>query len=292
VDDSLEAYRPELVRLLWPVFVHCVLNLASDYYPRDCEAFYQKFHARFLRGHPDDLRELSVIKLPEHLDARIAKVYRGSKYRLSITSMAFNVLLQFLEAKEAEGGSVIVALIHEHFHLVTIDRAAAGNERSLAAMLSRRGEEWDHPAEDEGIPGHNPGSANTDPNAPNVLARLVLGPLPMETELMEDVRDELAEEDAKNPPSPGLQPLSEVFEQMIKKEPNDDGPSREQVPLPPSLARDVSMEIQKVREHRDRFKIDPRSGGVAPGMSVCMYTFHNTFDRYAAPRHLLVFYFR
>jgi transcription initiation factor TFIID subunit 5 len=40
----------------------------------------------------------------------------------------------------------------------------------------------------------------------------------------------------------------------------------------------VAMEIQKVREHRDRFRIDPRSAGVPPGISVCMYTMHNTYD--------------
>lgn len=41
------------------------------------------------------------------------------------------------------------------------------------------------------------------------------------------------------------------------------------------------MEVQKVKENRDRFKIDGRdgrTGGVGPGLSVTMFTFHNTFD--------------
>lgn len=170
-------------------------------------------------------------------------------------------------------------LIEAHMHIVTVDRAVAGVERSLAAMMARKGGDYDMPGEDEGIPGHNPGSANTDRNAPNVLARLALGPLPMDPDAMEDIRADLQDEDARDPPKPGQNSLVEEFEQRIKQEPTEDAPTREQVPLPPPIARDIAMEVQKIREHRDRFKIDPKTGGVGPGVSVCMYTFHNTHDR-------------
>jgi transcription initiation factor TFIID subunit 5 len=222
---------------------------------------------------------LATITSRAHLEASIAKAYRENKYRLSLTSTAYTILLQFLEQKETEGGDDVVSLIQAHLNIITIDRSAAGRERSLAAMMSRRGEEYDYPAEDEGIPGHNPGSANTGPKAPQVLAKLALGPTLMDPDMMEDVQAGLAEEDARNPPDGFEKSLLDVFNHKIKKEPSDDSPSRDAVPLPPPLARDVSMEIQKVREHRDRFKIDPRTGGVAPGISVCMYTFHNTHDR-------------
>jgi transcription initiation factor TFIID subunit 5 len=283
IDDSLEVYRPELVRLLWPIFVHCVLNLAADNASDECEKFYQSFHARFSREHEDEVRQLSTIRMPEHLTAQIAKIYRSNKYRLTLTTMAYSVLTQFLEAKELEGGSVITMIIEAHLFIVTVERATAGSERSLAAILARKGDDVDIPAEDEGIPGHNPGSVHTavGKDVPTVMARLNLGPLPMDPEAMEDVRAELQEEDAKNPPQPGENSLVDEFEQRIKREPNEDGPLRDAVPLPPPLARDVAMEVQKIREHRDRFKIDPKSGGVGPGVSVCMYTFHNTHDRYA-----------
>lgn len=273
---------------MWPVFVHCILTLAADFYPRDCEAFYKKHHERFEREHEQDLQQLSVILNPEHLEkSTVAQIYRNNKYRITLTKMASSLLIQFLESKEEEGGDIIGKLINAHLNIMEVERSAVG-ERSLAAMLARKGEEWDYPAEDEGIPGHNPGSANTDPNAPGVLPRLALGPLPMDADLMDDVRAELEEEDAKNPPGPGEQSLIDTWDEKIKKEPTDDAPSRENVPLPPPLARDVSMEIQKVREHRDRFKIDPITGGVAPGISVCMYTFHNTYDRYGLLRLLKI----
>jgi transcription initiation factor TFIID subunit 5 len=39
------------------------------------------------------------------------------------------------------------------------------------------------------------------------------------------------------------------------------------------------MEVQKIIEHRDRYKMEGRTGGVGPAVSVTMYTFHNTYDR-------------
>ena len=279
-DNVLDIYKVELKKLLWPLFVYSFTSLAADFYPKDAERFYNTYKNRFEKDCQDDLRALSTIRLPEHLESNnTAKLYRTNKYRVSLTTSAYSLLAQHLEAKDAEGGSVINHLLTQHFHIVTLDRAAAGEQRSLAKILGKRGDEQDVPAEDEGIPGHNPGSANTDKNAPPVLTKLALGPLGMEPDMMEDVKAELEEHDAAHPPPPGKSSLVEEFEQRIKKEPTDDAPSRDAIPFPPSLARDVAMEVQRIKENRDRFKIDERTGGVGPSVSVTMFTFHNTFDR-------------
>ena len=195
-----------------------------------------------------------------------------------MTSMAFNNLIIFLEGKEKEGTRLIVTILTQNVHVATVERSAE-NESALAKLLARAKAPEDFPAEDEGIPGHNPGSANTEQVAgSSVLTRLKLGPLPMEPDLMGDVRGELEEEDAKSPPAEGQASLAQHFDQQIKREESEDAPTRMEVPLPPSTARDVAMEVQKVKENRDRFKIEGRTGGVGPGVSVVMFTFHNTFD--------------
>lgn len=193
--------------------------------------------------------------------------------------MAYNNLIIFLESNEQQGGSVIISIIQNFLTIVTVDRAALGNERNLTALIGRS--TWDDnvPGEDEGIPGHNPGSANTEPNAPAILAKLALGPLPLEQDLMEDVRAQLQLEDAQNPPTKGQNSLIGEFEAQIKQEPNEDVPNRDNIPLPPSLQRDVVMEVQKIKENRDRFKVSTKTDGTGPGLSVTMFTFHNTFDR-------------
>ncbi|CAD6587857.1 MAG: Transcription initiation factor TFIID subunit 5 [Alectoria sarmentosa] len=279
IEESLDIYKPDLRRLLWPIFVYSFLNLASDFFPRDSRLFFESFKSGFGKEHEDDLRALQPIEIPEHvLNHDTAKIYRNNKYRITLSQVAFFNLVQFLESKGKDGGAVIVGVIQSYLQIVTIDRVA-DDQNSLARLLQRAKANEDYPAEDEGIPGHNPGSANVDRSAGStVLTRLKLGRMPLESDLMGDVRAELEEEDAKNPPGTGQDSFVQHFEQRIKREDSEDAPTRSELQLPPSVARDVAMEVQKVKEDRDRFKIEGRTGGVGPGISVTMFTFHNTYD--------------
>lgn len=251
--------------------------------PKDSRTFFNKFKADFQTEYEDDIRALQPIALPEHVQSNeLAKIYRGNRYRVTLSQVAFYNLVQFLESKEKDGGSVIVGVVQTHLNVVTIDRAA-DDQYSLARLINRARTIEGFPAEDEGIPGHNPGSANVDRTAGStVLTRLRLGSMPVEPDLMGDVRAELEEEDAKHPPVPGQDSLIQHFEQHIKREESEEAPIRVELQLPPSVARDVAMEVQRVKEDRDRFKIEARTGGIGPGVSVTMFTFHNTYDRYMA----------
>lgn len=252
----------------------------SDFFPKDSGHFFESFKSGFGKEHEDDLRALQPISIPEHvLNNDTAKIYRSNKYRITLSQVAFFNLVQFLESKEKDGGAVIVGVIQSYLQVITVDRVA-DDQNSLARLIKRARANEDYPAEDEGIPGHNPGSANVDRSAGStVLTRLKLGHMPLESDLMGDVRAELEEEDAKNPPVTGQDSLIQHFEQRIKREESEDAPTRSELQLPPSIARDVAMEVQKVKEDRDRFKIEGRTGGVGPGVSVTMFTFHNTYDR-------------
>lgn len=280
LDDNLEVYKGELKRFLWPAFVYSFLDLVSDFYIKDAEKFFETHQDMFAREHSDDLRALAKLTLPEHANAsEIAKLYRNNKYRLSITMMAYHSLLQFLESHSDEGGTIILNIMQSHMNILTIDRAKASSDYSLSAMMARGSTDQDMPAEDEGIPGHHPGSANTSLNAPEVLTKMQLGPVHRDSDFREDVRAGLEKEDSKQTPAAGRNTLVEELEKTIKREPDEDTPNREALPLPPSTQRDVMMEVQKIKENRDRFPIPGRTGGVGPGISVVMHTFHNTFDR-------------
>ncbi|KAJ5807910.1 hypothetical protein N7474_009179 [Penicillium riverlandense] len=280
VEESLDLYKPELRRVLWPLFVYSFLNMVTSFYPQEAKQFFESNKNMFLPEHTDDIRILEPISLPEHVqDNATAKLYRTNKYRLVLSNSAYTNLLQFLESKEKEGGSVMTAILSSYCTLKTMDRAA-DNRFSFAAMLNQIGAGKTFPAEDEGIPGHHPGSAYTgdNPAMAGTLPRLKLGKLPMEQGMETDVRAELAEEDAKNPPKDGQNTLMQEFDEMIKKEEDEEAPSRADMSYPPSMAQDVEMAVVQVKEHRDRLKIEGRTGGVGPGVSVCMFTFHNTMD--------------
>ncbi|KAL4749075.1 hypothetical protein BDW72DRAFT_179035 [Aspergillus terricola var. indicus] len=280
VEDNLDLYKPELRRVLWPLFVYSFLNMVTSLYTPEARQFFDGNKNLFLPEHTEDVRALEPISLPEHVqDNSIAKLYRGNKYRLVLSNPAFGSLMQFLESKQKEGGSVMSAILSSYCTIITKERAA-DDRFSFAALLSQAGMGQSFPTEDEGIPGHHPGSAYTgdNPAMAGTLPRLRLAKLSMEQALEGDVRAELADEDAKNPPGPGQNSLTQELDQMIKKEEDDEAPTRADIPYPPSTARDVAIEVQKVKENRDRFRVESRTGGVGPAVSVCMFTFHNTYD--------------
>jgi transcription initiation factor TFIID subunit 5 len=281
IEDTLDVYKPELRRLLWPVFVHCYLNLVVQGYSNASRQFFQANSKLFRQEHDVDLRGLERITLPEHLEGdNIAKLYRTNKYRLTLSDPAYTHLMQFLESMGANYTKLLLPIVESQLDLRHVDRAM-DDRFSFAAMLMRSKEVQDMPAEDEGIPGHRPGNAvsSTDHKLGNTLAMLKLGKLQMDRELESDVRADLEDLDAREPPAAGQKTYVETHELVnIKQEEDDDGPTRSEIPYPTPTARDVAMEVQKIRENRDRFKIETRVGGIGPGVSVCMYTFHNTFD--------------
>ena len=285
----LTSLQPDLRRLLWPVFVYSFLDLVSDFYPREANNFFSNSRQIFENEHEGDLRALQAIALPEHVAANeIAKIYHSQRYRVTLSQTAFFNLIQFLESKEKEGGAVIVGILQTRLNVVTVERTAE-DQFSLAKLLERARQVENFPAEDEGIPGHNPGSANTDRNVGSaVLTKLKLGQVTLDAEGRQDVLGDLDDEDKAKPPAPGQPSLVEAFEQRIKREESEEVPGRTELPpRPPPLARDIAMEVQKVKEQRERMKISGRTGGVGPGVSVVMYTFHNTNDRYET-NHLFV----
>ncbi|KAI4217098.1 MAG: hypothetical protein LQ351_000407 [Letrouitia transgressa] len=250
---------------------------AFEFYQREAQLFFVNSKDHFEAEHEHDLRRLQAIQLPEHVrDNELAKIYRSQRYRVTLSQIAFYNLMQFLESKEKEGGAVILSIIQTYVNVATVERSV-DDQYSLAKLLARAKRVEDFPAEDEGIPGHNPGSANVERNAGStVLVRLKLGRNILDHESKQDVLAELEAEDIRSPPTDGQSSRVEYFEQKIKQEESEEAPSRTELPLPPPLARDVAMEVQRVKENRDRFKIEGRTGGVGPGLSIVMHTFHNT----------------
>ena len=262
----------------WPVFVYSYLEMIGNFYIEAGSKYMGKYRERFTEEHRGDINRLNAISLPEHVESdEFAQLFRRNKYRLTVSESSFYQLMQFLEGRELEGGSVILKILTQFMAIYPITRAQ--NDRtSLSAMLARAKMDEDYPGEDEGIPGHNPGSAFKDQEPGSVvLAKLKLGPLPIEPTLLDDVLAELAEDDKRDPPVDGKASLVQEYQQLIKTEDSEENiPNRNDIPLPPSTARDVMMEVHKVKENRDRYKIDAQTGGVAAGISVIMFTFHNT----------------
>lgn len=224
------------------------------------------------------MKTFSTITLPQHINENsVTKLYKENKYRVPLNQHATGDLFNFLERESEQGGIVIRQLLVTYCQ---VDSTARGpiTPFSFEAVF-RRAKNMDIEDVDaqEGIPGVNIGISNKDILDP--AAPLQLGALPMDPDLREDVRAELEDEEKRNPSAPGVPTLVDEFDQKIKREDGEDAPSRSDLPLPPSRPRDILLEMQKVRENRDRFKIEGRTGGVGVAVSSCMFTFHNTLGR-------------
>jgi len=277
IEQNLDIYKFELRRLLWPLFTYSYFDLVFNDAGAEIEKFFREFSPQFERVHADELRVFETIKTPQQLrDNSIAKLYLGTKYRIPINSNVYYNLLAHIETKNKEGGSVIEYLLQSFCEMKPTERGPL-NQFSFEAIIGRgKDRDSDDAALQEGIDGAFNGVTNSDITDNNAL--LKLGMMPMESDLAQDVRAELEDEDAKNPPPLGKNSLVEEFDQNIKREDSADAPNRNEIPLPPSRARDVIMEVQKIKENRDRFRIEGRTSGVGVGVSVCMFTFHNTLD--------------
>ena len=254
------------------MFVYALLRTLADGHAESATELFRKYKDRFELDHTEDLRSLELLGLPEHLkDSTIAKTYMSDKYRLTLSNAAYEQLIVMIEADLASGGKGALGLITDHLDIKTVDRVTS-DANAIDKILNRTNFDSNWPTEDEGIPGHNPGQ-NVGTASSN-LTRLKLGPLPMEPTLFDDVLAELQDEDNKNPPIDGQPSLVSEFSGRIKQEETDDAPTRAELPYPASKARDVETEVIKIKEHRDRFKIESQKDK----LSVCMYTFHNTHD--------------
>jgi transcription initiation factor TFIID subunit 5 len=267
----------ELARILWPLYVYSYLDLVDDMFTQDAIEFFQKFKWMHEKIHADELHQLETVTLKAHVaENSIAKLYRENKYRIPLNIHIYHNLFAFLESKGNDGG-LVTRILGKYCQVIETSRGPI-DQYSFEAIIARtKGTDIDEIVEvQEGIPGGFTGVSNQD--LANNGQPVRLGPLQTEPDLVEDTRAELQEHDAKNPPAPGQPTLSELYEAKIKREESADAIPRNEIPLPPSRAKDVVMEVQKIKENRDRFKIEGRTGGVGPAVSVCMFTFHNTLD--------------
>ncbi|KAH6669173.1 TAF5-like protein, partial [Plectosphaerella plurivora] len=280
VEGNLDIYKFELAKLLWPVFVYSWMELVNQGYVEESKNLVKTYTPLFENGHADDLKVFSTITLPQQIkENATTKLYRDNKFHIPLNQHVVGNLFHFLERERDNGGAVVTFILQTYCAVDTAQRGPIEPFSFEAIFRRAQGMNLEEIDQHEGIPGVKTGVTNREALDKSVVLRL--GPLPMDDELRDDLRAELADADARQPPPEGKISLLEEFEQKIKREESAEAPHRNELPLPPPRARDVAMEMAKVRENRDRFKIEGRTGGVGVPVSACMFTFHNSLGSVA-----------
>lgn len=256
VDTSLDLYKPELSRLLYPIFIHCFLELIQKDFVNQGKDFFDKFKQDHLILHSVEINKLAGISLPEHIkENELALAYRNNKYRIIVSKTSINLLLYFLHENEAVGGAILIRIINQYLNPIIAT--------TKPDKIDQEGEA--NPG--EGIPEYSTKTNDIEKFNENAVK---LGKFPLDPDVQKEVEAELKVKDEKTDKVDGKS-LVETFQEMT--EPEDDSPLRESLPLPLKDSSDIKRMILSVEDSRSKIKL----GSVqASAPSVCMYTFHNT----------------
>lgn len=250
VQNSLDLYKPELMSILFPLFVHSYLNLVNRGLKDQAKSFMDNFRSDHLEMHSQDIARLTVITDPQHVaENELAQMYKTNKYHLRLSPVSNELLIAFLEDNKF---IVLLRIVNQHLEIKV--SAANANEDEVI-----------------GIAGHGTLQLSTFNQQ-----SITLGQMPSDPAFREQVEQTLKEEEAQggdmtmNGDTPGA--LLEEY-RKVKTEAGVDSPSRDDIPLPQFKGSDIHAEIEMLRDLRKRVALGPSS---LP--SICAYTFHNAQD--------------
>ncbi|CDP05651.1 unnamed protein product [Coffea canephora] len=112
--SSLDLYKHELLRVLYPVFVHCFMDLIAKGHIQEARTLFNSFREDHEMMHARDLQKLEGVLSPSHLEEmEFAHSLRQSKFNIKICQYSYDLLLQYLHKKQSV---VMLGLINEHIN--------------------------------------------------------------------------------------------------------------------------------------------------------------------------------
>ncbi|KAJ0984292.1 hypothetical protein J5N97_002648 [Dioscorea zingiberensis] len=112
--SSLDLYKHELLRVLYPVFIHCFMDLVAAGHMQDARVFFRTFREDHDLMHLRDLQKLEGVLSPQHLEEmELARSLRHSKVNIKLCEYSYDLLLQYLQKTQA---LTMLGVINEHIN--------------------------------------------------------------------------------------------------------------------------------------------------------------------------------
>ncbi|ORY00702.1 WD40 repeat-like protein [Basidiobolus meristosporus CBS 931.73] len=245
IENSLDLYKGELKVVLYPIYIHAFLDLVSKGYREQAQEFFKSYKSDHEEFHTPDIQRLEAVTEPQHVEENpLVQIYRKNKYNLKMTNVTFELFISFLQDNKF---MLLLRIVNQYLNIQDIETE-----------------------EGVGITGHKTHQLKAFNQQP-----VQLGQLPPDPALKDEVERALKENDEKaKADGPETDSIASSLVEEYKKVKVDgaqDGPTREDIPLPPIKGFDIQAEIDSIVDLRKRLKLGP---GALP--SICMYTFHNT----------------
>ncbi|PIN00738.1 hypothetical protein CDL12_26757 [Handroanthus impetiginosus] len=112
--SSLDQYQHELVRVLYPVFIHGFMDLVAKGHIQEARTFFNSFRGDHEVAHSRDLQKLEGVLSPSHLEEmEFAHSLRQSKVSIKICQYSYDLLLQYLHKSQS---ITMLGIINEHIN--------------------------------------------------------------------------------------------------------------------------------------------------------------------------------
>ncbi|EIE22407.1 putative TAF5 [Coccomyxa subellipsoidea C-169] len=124
VDNSLDQYKPELRRILYPVFIHTFLELVERGAPGEAAQLMNRYKKQFgdnaahpskMRKQLDDLQGIS--QKPQIATNRTAQAARSMRYPVKLSTYSFELLTHFMQAHRL---ALPLGIMNEHVNLQVV----------------------------------------------------------------------------------------------------------------------------------------------------------------------------
>ncbi|RKO89105.1 hypothetical protein BDK51DRAFT_9529, partial [Blyttiomyces helicus] len=115
IEASIDKYKVELRKVLYPVFVHVYLDLTTKGLKDQAKHFFDLFNSDHAEMHGSDIQRLSTLSDPQHVKENdLAQRFRNNKFCIRMSKYGFELLLSYLSDNRF---MLLLRLINEHISI-------------------------------------------------------------------------------------------------------------------------------------------------------------------------------
>lgn len=185
VHSSLDFYKPELMKVLYPIFMHCYIDLIEQNELPLAKQLFNQYMQDHIYSFKDEVIKLSAISSMDQLHESdfVTKYRDDEKYKIKISSIPVYLLLFFLTENRYVGGDLIIRIINQFLEF----------EISPDKLFSNLNNDYKSAAANE-----NNNTAFNDTDAENFnIKKIKMGKFPRDDEFDQEVEHELKLKDEK-----------------------------------------------------------------------------------------------
>jgi transcription initiation factor TFIID subunit 5 len=98
INSSLDLYKNELIQILYPIFVHCYLEMISKGFVEESKSFFSKYKSQHVHFHGNEIHTLEGVQTQSILtENELTQRFLKSKYDVRISQISFDLLMKYLQ---------------------------------------------------------------------------------------------------------------------------------------------------------------------------------------------------